>query len=192
MSFWSMILAFSPWVAFKLLLQLPVENELLLLKSAIVVAAVICAYRALRGLDKGIIAWGSGLFFFVSLILVVGLTNVWYMNHLGLFSSATLAALTWASIVLGNPFTLAYAKQKVAMQYWDSPGFIHKNYKISAAWGVSFTIGLIDAFVRQMHPEMPWYVAEIIDDGAMLLAVIYTTRLSKAPKAVLEERGGEA
>ncbi|WP_346355381.1 hypothetical protein [Azotosporobacter soli] len=185
MSFWSMILAFSPWVAFKLLLQLPVQNELLLLKGAIVVAALICAYRAIKGLDKGIIAWGSGLFFLLSLIMVVGLTNIWYMKHLGLFSSGTLAALTWASIVQGKPFTLVYAKQKVAMQYWDSPGFIHKNYKISGAWGVSFSIGLIDAFVRQLYPEMPGYMSEIIDDGAMILAILYTTHLSKAPKEMM-------
>ena len=79
MSFLSMILAFAPWVAFKIILYIPLFNELTMLKIGLVAAASISAFRILKGLDKGLIAWGSGAFFGFSLIMVVGLSNVWYM-----------------------------------------------------------------------------------------------------------------
>jgi len=186
MSFLAMILAFAPWVAFKIILYLPFFNELTMLKIGLVTAASISAYRILKGLDKGLIAWGSGAFFGFSLIMVVGLTNVWYMIHLGVFSNGTLALMTWASVVLGNPFTLAYAKQTVDSKYWDTPRFIHKNYKITAAWGLSFSIGVVDALLKQQYPEIPWYVFEIIDDSAMLAAILFTTHLSKPPSQLAE------
>ena len=187
MSFWSMILAFAPWVAFKIILYLPLFNELTMLKIGLVTAASISAYRILKGLDKGIIAWGSGAFFGFSLIMVVGLTNVWYMIHLGIFSNGTLALMTWASVILGNPFTLAYAKQTVDPKYWDTPRFIHKNYKITTAWGLSFSMGVVDALLKQQYPEIQWYVFEIIDDSAMLCAILFTMHLSKPPSQTAEE-----
>ena len=177
-----MLYAFLPWIAFKMILLIPVSDKLLTLKIALFTAAGICIYRALKGLDKGVIAWGSGTFFVFSLIMVVGLNNVWYMNHLGVFSNGTLASLVWISILRGEPFTLAYAKQRIDPKYWDAPLFIHKNYRITAAWGFSFSIGLVDALLRLQYPGVPGYVFEIVDSGAMLVAILFTTHLSKPPK----------
>lgn len=189
MSVVSLLLTFLPWIAFKLILLIPGFDELMMLKIGISIAAAICAYQSYSGLNKGIIAWGSLSFFGLSLIMVVGLTNVWYLYHLGVFSNGTLALLTWISILVGDPFTFSYAKQFTDEKYWNAPGFIHKNYMITAAWGMSFTVGLIDSLLRLNYPEIPWYVSECIDDLSMVAAIVYTKHLSKAPSSQAAENG---
>lgn len=181
MSVLSLLLTFLPWIVFKVILLIPGFDELLMLKLGITVAALICAYQSYSGLNKGIIAWGTMSFFGVSLVMVVGLTNVWYMFHLGVFSNGTLALLTWISILLGKPFTLSYAKQYADPKVWDSPRFIHKNYMIAAAWGMSFTIALVDSLIRLQYPGIPWFVSECIDDLSMVAAIYFTKHLSKIP-----------
>jgi hypothetical protein len=183
----TLLLTFLPWIVFKVILLIPGFDELVMLKIGITVAAAICAYQTYTGLNKGIIAWGTMSFFGLSLIMVVGLTNVWYMLHLGIFSNGTLAVLTWLSVLFGNPFTLSYAKQFADPKVWDSPRFIHKNYMITAAWGMSFTIALVDSLIRLHYPGIPWYVSECVDDLSMVAAMYVTKHLSKIPQQPASE-----
>lgn len=193
MSVWSLLLTFLPWIAFKVILLIPGFDELLMLKIGITVAAFICAYLTYKGVNKGLIAWGTMSFFCVSLVMVVGLTNIWYLRHLGVFSNGTLAVLTWMSILRGDPFTLSYAKEYTNPKVWDSPGFIHKNYMITAAWGMSFTIALVDAFLKMQYPEIPWYASEGIDDLSMVAAMYFTKHLSRpVPGSIVEASADSA
>jgi len=59
MSFWSMVLAFAPWVSFKILIALPIMDPVSMIKLGIVVAASVCAYQAWIGLHKGALLWGG-------------------------------------------------------------------------------------------------------------------------------------
>lgn len=188
MSVVALLLTFLPWIVFKVILLIPGFDELMMLKIGITVAAAICGYQTYTGVNKGLIAWGTGSFFAISLIMVVGLTNIWYVMHLGIFSNGTLALLTWSSILVGNPFTLSYAKEFTDPKVWDSPRFIHKNYMITAAWGMSFTVALIDAFVQLQYPGIPWYVSEFVDDISMVAAIYFTKHLTPPPEKPAVEK----
>ncbi len=181
MSALSLLLTFLPWIAFKLISLIPLFDELIMVKIAISAAAAICIYQSLIGLNKGIIAWGSVSFFLLSFFMVVVITNIWFLGHLGVLANGTLVLLTWNSVLFGDPFTLSYARKMVDEKYWDSPQFIHKNYQISAAWGIAFTISLVDALIKLKYPGIPWYITEIIDDSSMLAAVFFTKYYSQTP-----------
>jgi hypothetical protein len=181
LGFIPLLLSFAPWLSFKLILLLPLFEPLTMVKIGIIVATVICLYQCMTGLHKGAIMWGSIIFFCTSTVMVVFLTNMWYLKYLGVLASATLCGLTWISILVRNPFTLAYAKAKVDPVYWNAPGFIRKNYKITAAWGIAFTFNVITAVVKLYNPHIPGYVFEIADDAAMLLAIFYTMHYSHPP-----------
>jgi len=184
LGFWSLLLTFLPWIAFKVILLIPAFDKLLMVKVAISAAALICVIQTFCGVHKGIIAWGSLLFFGISTVMVTVLTDIWYLTYLGFLSNATLALLTWASLLLGNPFTLAYARECVDPKYWKTDRFMHVNYMITAVWGLSFTACAADALVRLKYPFIPWYVSEIFDDTAMILAIIFTKHYSGQNKTV--------
>ncbi|WP_139556088.1 DUF3159 domain-containing protein [Methylotetracoccus oryzae] len=55
-----------------------------------------------------------------------------------------LAVLALGSSLVGQPFTLQYARQAVGPEWWDDRHFLRVNQIITAVWGASFaaTAGL--------------------------------------------------
>jgi hypothetical protein len=45
----------------------------------------------------------------------------WLEKWSGEMSSLALTAFTFGSLLVGNPFTLPYAKETTPKEYWDSP-----------------------------------------------------------------------
>lgn len=182
MSFWSLVASFAPWIAFKIIISLPVMNPVFMTKLGIVVAAVICAYMGWSGLHKGALLWGGLLFFGFGLITVPMMNNIWVMQHLGVLSHGTLAFFTWLSILIKKPFTAEYAKKHIDPQYWHSPLFMRKNNIITGVWGIAFSIALFDAVLKLIVFPSAGIIFEVIDNAALLSAAIFTTYYTKEPK----------
>ena len=178
MGFWSLVLAFAPWILFKIIILIPLFGVLTMVKLGIVIAAIVCAYQAYTGLHKGVILYGGILFFGFSLITVVLFGNIWVTRHLGVLSHGTLAGLSWLSILLRRPFTMDYAKQYIPEQLWTTQAFILKNNIITGIWAVAFSINLADAVIKIYHPGISGMLTETIDNAAMLLAIIITVKMT--------------
>ena len=71
-------------------------------------------------------------------IAVVLLKNLWIIEHAGLISNSSLAVIALISIVIGKPFTIQYAKEKVPADKWKTPLFIRINYLLSSFWLLMF------------------------------------------------------
>lgn len=180
MGFWNLLLSFAPWIVFKICVVLPLADKLTMVKAGIVLAALICFWQAASGLHKGVILWGGLLFFGFSLVSVVFFTNIWVVMHLGVLSHGTLAGLTWASILAGKPFTMAYAKAHVPPALWGTRPFLRKNALISGIWGLAFSVNLVDALIKLSPPPVsPEWVFEVVDNLALLGAILLTVRMSR-------------
>ena len=190
MGFWSMVMAFAPWVSFKIIISLPVMNPIFMLKLGIVTAAVICAYQAWIGLHKGALLWGGLLFFGFALITVPVMDNRWVMQHLGVLSHGTLATFTWMSILLKKPFTAEYAKKHVDPSQWDSPRFLRKNNIITAVWGSAFTVSLCDAVLKLAFFPGSGMLFELIDNGVLLAAALFTSQYTKKTSQAVPSQEG--
>ena len=182
MSFWSLIAAFAPWLAFKILTVLPLMDHLFMTKLGIVVAAALCVYMAWTGLHKGALLWGGLLFFGFALVTVPFMNNIWVMKHLGVLSHGTLASFTWLSIVIKRPFTAEYAKLHTDPKYWNTPNFMQKNNLITGVWGLAFSINLLDAVLKLNGIPLPEAAFELIDDAALVAAAAFTAHITRTPK----------
>ena len=90
-------------------------------------------------------------------------------------------AIAFGSMAAKRPFTLAYAKQHVPQELWNHPRFLRKNYLITGAWGVSFLFCLALA-VLELNGHGPGkLLVEILDDGSMLAAMVFTKFLTRHP-----------
>lgn len=179
MSFWSMVLAFAPWISFKIIISLPFMTQVVMIKAGIVTAAAICAYQAWIGLHRGALLWGGLLFFGFALLTVPVMNNAWVMQHLGVLSHGTLASFTWASILLKKPFTLEYAKQRVEPSVWTQPSFIRKNNIITGVWGTAFTVSFINAALKLTLFPAEGIIFELIDNAVLLSAALFTSKYTK-------------
>ncbi|MFH1090525.1 MAG: hypothetical protein V1742_03045 [Pseudomonadota bacterium] len=165
------LLGFLPWILFGLLAGPPLTR----LEAALAVSLAATLALGLKQLRKGFfLTWGSLLFFFLSLILVAFLKNLWVIEHMDLLARASLAAIAWGSIIAGRPFTLQYARESVPEAYWHTPEFIYTGYFISIVWGIIFLIALGASLFRPYLEQTASWLYPLLATGTMLLGIIFT------------------
>jgi hypothetical protein len=168
---WGILRGFLPWIIFGVMAGPP----LIRLEMALAVALVsvpVLGYQQLR--RWFFLTWGSLLFFGLILILVAWLKNLWVIRHLDVLARGTLAAIAWISILAGQPFTLQYARQSVAPEYWHTPGFIRTGYLISSVWGIIFLIALGASLSRPYLEQVGEWLYHLLATGTMILGIIFT------------------
>ena len=135
-----LLLAFLPWIVFKIITM---HHSLASLKIGIIVGFIVSIILAVTGIHKGVIVIGGVLFFSFGAVTVVFMDNMWVIRHTAILANGTLASLSWLSMIIKRPFTMAYARKEVDKKYWASPQFIRKSYVITGAWASVFTINAI-------------------------------------------------
>jgi hypothetical protein len=173
-----MIISFAPWLVLKILTSIPFSDPLTRLKTALVIAILICLYQS-RSAVKGFIFWGTIAFFSFSFVTVVLMTNMWVIDHLGLLSQLSMSAIAWGSILFKRPFTMDYAKQYVPSELWTHPAFLRKNYLITGVWGCYFLLGVAINEIRIYEPQISHLLLEVLDNASMLAIIFYTSHASK-------------
>jgi hypothetical protein len=165
------LVGFLPWILFGIMAGPPLTR----LEIALAVSLTTGLALGFNQLRKGFfLTWGSLLFFSLSLILVAFLNNLWVIEHMDLLARATLAAIAWASIIAGRPFTLQYARESVPEAYWRTPEFIHAGYFISIVWGIIFLIALGASLFRPYIEQMASWLYPLLATGTMFLGIIFT------------------
>lgn len=185
-----LIISFAPWLVLKILTSIPFLDPLTRLKTALVIAIIICLFQS-RNAVKGFIFWGAISFFAFSFVTVVLMTNMWVIGHLGLLSQSTMSAIVWGSILFRRPFTLDYAKQHVPPEWWNHPAFLRKNYFITGIWGCYFLLGVVISEIRIYEPQISHLLLEIIDNASMLAIILFTSHAAKKPTVSSSSGGGQ-
>ena len=185
-----MIISFAPWLVLKILTNIPILDPLTRLKTALVIAILICLFQS-RNAVKGFIFWGTISFFAFSFVTVVLMTNLWVINHLGLLSQLTMSAIVWGSILFRRPFTIDYAKQHVPPERWNHPAFLRKNYLITGIWGCYFLLGVAISEIRIYEPQVSHLLLEVLDNASMLAIILFTSHASQKRTVSASSGGGQ-
>jgi hypothetical protein len=132
------------------------------------------------------VLWGSLFFFAVAFVFVVPMTNMWFIVHMNLLAQLNLTVIALGSMLFKRPFTMDYAKKHVPEALWTHPRFVRKNYIITGVWAVYFILGLITAVVQLDHLPIGKIALEILDDGGMIGAMLFTSIYSKKRSVTAE------
>lgn len=110
-----------------------------------------------------------GLFGSPSLISVL---ELWA----GEITNGLLAAYTLVTLALGRPFTIAYARDTVDPEHWDSPLFVRVNYILSAVWAGAFLINTAVGSIGDavLHDGDNFWTGWIVQLAVTLVAVAIT------------------
>lgn len=147
------LLAFAPFVAFAIIDRLAGPT------AGLVVGAVVSVGLLLRDLIGGrtakVLEIGTAILFGgLALYALLG-RPTWSVIGVRLAVDAGLLVIVLASIVMGRPFTLQYAREQVAPEYWDTPGFVRTNYVITAVWALAFAVMVAAELALLALPGMP-------------------------------------
>jgi hypothetical protein len=167
------LLGFAPFIAFALLAGLSIDLALwAALASAFVIGIRDFAQtRLLRVLDMG------SIFLFGVLALYTGFIQPSLpIPAVHLIVDGGLMIIALVSIMIGNPFTLDYAREQVPEEFWRAPLFLRTNYIIAGVWVLAFgamtTADAAATFSTRFSSTL-----DIAASLAVLaLAVVFTTR----------------
>jgi all-trans-retinol 13,14-reductase len=183
-----LVVAFLPWI---ILAVLGNRWFLLALILALAVAAVTTVRQILR---RSLKILDTVTFAFV-VFIAVGLVGFGWMilaTYMTLLVNITLMAIAWGSLLAGIPFTIQYARERVAPEFWHTPLFIRVNQCITAVWGLDFFLSALVSLYRHTTGDTSFvsqYAWVLFSVGAALFTV-YFPDWYRARTLRLEESGG--
>ncbi|NCC41301.1 MAG: hypothetical protein EOM21_18095 [Gammaproteobacteria bacterium] len=179
MSFFKLLLAFSPWLAFLVI----AHDSLFRLQLGLGVALALSVILGLTGIHRGVILWAGLIFFTFASIAVIGFQHRWTIQHMGVLASGMLATATWLSVLIRKPFTLDYARAHTDPSLWNDPVFLRTNRILTSAWGVIFTLNALLAVGKmQSYLLEPWQY-EIITYVLLVSGAVLTSWYPKRVKS---------
>jgi hypothetical protein len=168
------LLAFAPFIAFAAIDRLIGSAEGLF--AGFAVSAVLLLRDWLGGnrspkvLDIGTVT----LFGALALYTLVA-NPAWSIFSVRLVVDAGLLVIVISSLLIGQPFTLQYAREEVPQTVWTSPQFVRANYVISAAWALAFVV-LVAADLAFLYiPDLPPRASVIATILALVGAIKFTS-----------------
>ncbi|MFD4144598.1 hypothetical protein [Streptomyces sp. NPDC058572] len=175
----SPVVGMLPWIVFSVLVG-PGRFEFVVVVSLALALLVLVVDRLRRpGRSVKILEVCEVAFF--AALAIVGLfasagTLRWLETYSRELSNFTLVAIAFVSIAVREPFTVQYARERVDRSLWNTRGFLHTNYVITAVWGLAFLVagvaGLIGDLVLD-QPDNIW-THWVIQIGAIILALRFT------------------
>lgn len=168
----SMLLAFAPFIAFALLSRTTSSAMALLVAAAIALAMLVhdrIAGRSLKLLEVGTAVLFCGL----AALTATGILRLSVVD-VRLVVDAGLLAIVLTSLVIGRPFTLQYAIERVPPEIAATPAFHRANTVITGAWAFAFALMVAGGLLLRFEPAVPASVGTTVIVAATAGAVWFT------------------
>jgi hypothetical protein len=168
------MLAFAPFIAFAVVDRLIGSTEGLI--SGAVISLVLILRDALTpGRTPKILEIGTAILFCALSAYALVARPAWSVIAVRLCVDAGLLAIVLASIVIGRPFTLQYAREQVAAELQTSPVFLRTNYVISTVWAIAFAVMVAAELALLCIPSLPHRIGVLAIVAALVAAVKFTS-----------------
>lgn len=184
----NMLLSFSPFIAFALLSrQLPVTTALFI--GAAVAVALIVNDRARHGRSLKLLELGTALLFGGLGFFVLATRGAWTILEVRLAVDSGLLAIVLISMLIGQPFTLQYARERVSPEVAALPQFAAINYLLTGVWGLAFAVMALADYVMARMPGVPLWVGVAATVAAIAGAVWFTGWYPAHRRRLAEQAG---
>jgi signal transduction histidine kinase len=182
------LLAFAPFIVFAIVERFfgPVAG---LIAAALVSAALLVRDWMGAGRTPKILEVGTFLLFGALALYSVFGNPSWSVIRVRLCVDVGLLLIVLASVAVGRPFTLQYARERVSPEYWASPQFLRTNYIITAAWALAFVVIVLAELALLYVPGVPPRVGIVAIILALVGAVKFTSWYPEHVRAAEKANG---
>lgn len=169
----NLLLAFAPFVVFVIVERL-VSVPAGLAAGAVAAAALLVRDLVTPGRSVKLLEAGTFLLFGGLALYALTFGAPWSIAAVRLRVDGGLLLIVLATMALGRPFSLQYARERVALDQWGHPDFLHVNVVISAAWGAAFAVLVLADVVMAYVPALP-HAGGVVATVAALWAAAWFT-----------------
>jgi intracellular septation protein A len=110
--------------------------------GGLIISLTYLAVLRRRGATIKLMDWTTLAAFVIGAMLTIGLrwSSFPIYNEIIIWSCFAVAA--WGSIVIGRPFTAAYARESAPPEFWKNPIFARLNLVMSLLWSALLTVNV--------------------------------------------------
>lgn len=167
------LLAFAPFIVFAVVDRFG-GSTIALFAGAAVSAALIVRDLASSGRSPKILEIGTLILFAALAVYAVVGDPHWSIFGVRLAVDAGLLAIVLISIAVRVPFTMQYAREQVAPEFWNHPRFRRVNDIISAGWAAAFAVMVAADAVLVYVPALPPVYGIVVTVLALYAAIRFT------------------
>ena len=108
----------------------------------LIAAVCLVALEAAAHIQIKLLDWVFLSYFAIATVATFVIRSSAFPGYSSIVIWVLYAGVTWASILLGTPFSLQYARESTPPEVWSTPVFLRANQVISTVWGVAFTLNI--------------------------------------------------
>jgi hypothetical protein len=150
------LLGLTPFIAFFALMRL--IHPLAGLVGALAVSLLLGFAQWRRGESVKVLEVGSLALFGALVLYTVVAAPEWTVATVRLAVDGGLFAIAFVSLLIGQPFTLQYARESVPREFWTLPAFFTTNQRITAVWAAAFAVMTGADALAQYAESLPLWV----------------------------------
>jgi hypothetical protein len=168
----NILFGLAPFIVFFVLMRL--VSPLAGLAAAFAVSFLLGFHHWWRGERVKVLEVGSLLLFGVLVLYTLIAAPHWSVATVRLAVDAGLFAIVLVSLVIGMPFTLQYARERVPKEYWNSPLFLTTNQRLTGAWAAAFAVMTTADAAAEYVEAIPLWIDVAATIAAFVAAVWFT------------------
>ena len=168
----SILLSLSPFAVFFALMRL--HSPIVGLIGATAASLLLCARMRVRGEVVKILEVGSLALFGLLTAYTWWAAPAWTVATVRLAVDAGLLGIALASLAIGQPFTLQYARERVPEQFWALPVFFATNRLVTGVWAGAFAVLVAADAAAEWLPAVPIWLDVAASIAAFAGAVLFS------------------
>ncbi len=146
------LLAFSPFLSFMIGDRFLGQIQGLIVGALVAAALLIRDWMRSHAAPK-VLEVGTFILFTGLAVYSLALKPDWTIMIVRLLVDTGLLLIVIISLVIRQPFTLQYAREKVDQKFWSSPIFLRTNDVITAVWGAAFAVIVLTDVLILYFPD---------------------------------------
>ena len=134
------VAAFLPWIVFGVASGF--NHWRVATGGGLILCLVYLAVLVRRGISIKLIDWTTLTIFVIGAFLMIVMRSTMFPIYSAVVVWSCFALASWSSVLVGHPFTTAYARENAPPEFWDHPVFIRLNLLMTLVWCGLMTVNI--------------------------------------------------
>ena len=134
------VMAFAPWILYGFASGF--NHWRIAAGGGLLLCLLYTAMMIRRGASMKLPDWTTLIFFVIASVMTIGLRSYAFTVYSAVVVWSCFALAVWGSVVIGRPFTAAYARENAPPEFWEHPVFIRLNLLMTLVWCALMTVNI--------------------------------------------------
>ena len=134
------LMAFAPWLLFGVASGF--SHWRIASGGGLILCLLYLAAMRISGRSIKLMDWTMLAFFAIASVLAIGMKSPMFPIYNAVIVWSCFAVASWSSVVIGHPFTAAYARENAPPEFWTHPIFVRLNLVMTLVWCGLMTVAI--------------------------------------------------